>query len=68
MADAGSDEGDGGPSERLQVYLDPQTIRYLEAIVATNTYGRKASRVARALIEQGVRGAIKDGLIEVERR
>lgn len=60
-------EDEDGPSERLQVYVDRQTVAYLEAVAATGTYGRKPSRVAKALIEEGIRRAIASGIIAVQR-
>lgn len=58
---------DDGPSERLQLSVDKQTVDYLREIAKTGTYGRTHAKVAKALIEEGVRRAIADGLIEVVR-
>lgn len=60
-----ADDDESGPSARLQLSVDPQTIAYLKALALTGTYGRKPSKVAKALIEEGVRRAISDRLIEV---
>lgn len=53
-------------SERLQLFIDPQTMIYLRALAATGTYGRKHTKVAKALIEEGIRRAIRDKLIPVQ--
>ena len=62
-----SDQPDDGPSERLQLSMDKQTVDYLRDIAKTGTYGRTHPKVAKALIEEGVRRAIADGLIMVVR-
>jgi hypothetical protein len=61
------EDDDGGQSERLQLFVDTQTVRYLKALAQTGTYGRKHTKVAKALIEEGIRRAIRDKLIVVEK-
>lgn len=61
-------EDDDGPSERLQLFVDAQTMAYLREIALTGTYGRKHTKVAKALIEEGIRRAIAGGLIGVLKR
>jgi len=57
------DQGDDGRSVRLQIFVDHQTVEYLRDLAKTGTYGRKHTRVAKTLIEEGVRRAIRDRLI-----
>ena len=45
--------------------MDKQTVDYLRTIAETGTYGRTHPKVAKALIEEGVRRAIANGLIKV---
>lgn len=52
-------------TDRIPVTLSTATIGYLEALVAQGTHGTSVPAVARALIGEGVRRAIKDGLLTV---
>jgi hypothetical protein len=63
-----SSDDEAGPSERLQLFVNPQTVAYLKALALTGTYGRKHTKVAKALIEEGIRSALSKGLIPVSRR
>lgn len=47
--------------------LQPITHQYLEDLVKTGAYGSNPTDVARTLIEQGIRQALADDLIEVRR-
>jgi hypothetical protein len=60
-----ADEEDSGQAERLQLFVDPQTITYLKAIAVTGTYGWRHTKVAKALIEEGIRRAIRDKLSRI---
>jgi hypothetical protein len=41
------------------------TIAYLEKLVRQGTHGTSVPGVARTLIEEGIRSAIKDGLLSI---
>lgn len=49
---------------RKNVTLSRATVRYLEDIAKTGTHGSDVTAVIRSLVEQGVRHAIRDDLIE----
>lgn len=59
--------GDGDNSVRLQIYVDQQTVEYLQELANTGTYGRKHTKVAKALIEEGIRRAIHGRLIRAKK-
>jgi hypothetical protein len=42
-----------------------QTIAYLEKLVKQGTHGTSVPGVARTLVEEGIRLAIKDGLLSI---
>ncbi len=48
---------------RLRLALS--TITYLERLVRQGTHGTSVPGVARTLIEEGIRLAIKDGLLAI---
>lgn len=48
---------------RKHVTFATATISYLEDIVETGTHGSDVTAVIRSLVEQGVRRAIREGLI-----
>ena len=61
-------EEDDGPSVRLQLFVDPLTVKYLKELAETGAYGsRKHTKVAKALIEEGLRRASRDGLIHMRK-
>ena len=50
-------------TDRVPVTLALSTITYLERLVRQGTHGTSVPGVARTLIEEGIRLAIKDGLL-----
>ena len=48
-------------TDRVPVTLALSTITYLEKLVRQGTHGTSVPGVARTLIEEGIRLAIKDG-------
>ena len=52
-------------TDRVPVTLALSTIAYLEKLVRQGTHGTSVPGVARTLIEEGVRLAIKDGLLSI---
>ncbi len=49
---------------RKNITLSVTTVAYLEDIAKTGTHGSDVPAVIRSLAEQGVRRAIRDGLIK----
>ena len=52
-------------TDRVPVTLSLATIAYLERLVRQGTHGTSVPGVARTLIEEGIRLAIKDGLLSI---
>jgi hypothetical protein len=52
-------------TDRVPVTLARSTISYLEKLVRQGTHGTSVPGVAKTLIEEGIRLAIKDGLLAV---
>ena len=52
-------------TDRVPVTLALSTISYLEKLVRQGTHGTSVPGVAKTLIEEGIRLAIKDGLLAV---
>jgi hypothetical protein len=52
-------------TDRIPVTLALSTITYLEKLVRQGTHGTSVPGVARTLIEEGIRNAIKDGLLSI---
>jgi GcrA cell cycle regulator len=52
-------------TDRVPVTLALSTIGYLEKLVRQGTHGTSVPGVARTLIEEGIRLAIKDGLLAI---
>jgi hypothetical protein len=52
-------------TDRVPVTLSLATITYLERLVRQGTHGTSVPGVARTLIEEGIRLAIKDGLLSI---
>ncbi len=48
---------------RKHVTFATATICYAEDLAKTGTHGSDVTAVIRSLVEQGIRGAIRDGLI-----
>lgn len=69
MAKGEEDGGEDGASKRDRLTINPRpaTIRYLKQLAALGIYGSSPTTAASRLIDEGIRQAIKDGLIEKER-
>jgi hypothetical protein len=52
-------------TDRIPITLALSTIAYLERLVRQGTHGTSVPGVARTLIEEGIRNAIKDGLLAI---
>ena len=52
------------PTKRLQLSLSHETRRHLETLAKTGMFGRLETEVAKALIEEGIRQAFKDGFFK----
>ena len=52
-------------TDRVPVTLALSTIGYLEKLVRQGTHGTSVPGVAKTLIEEGIRLAIKDGLLAI---
>ena len=52
-------------TDRVPITLALSTIGYLEKLVKQGTHGTSVPGVARTLIEEGIRLAIKDGLLSI---
>ena len=53
-------------TERFQTVLSIETVNYLETLALRGTHGSSVPAVGRALIEEGIRNAIKEGFIELK--
>ena len=53
------------PADRVAITLSLSTIAYLEKLVKQGTHGTSVPGVARTLVEEGIRLAIKDGLLSI---
>src|ERR1700730_9861167 len=52
-------------TDRVPITLALSTISYLEKLVRQGTHGTSVPGVAKTLIEEGIRLAIKDGLLAI---
>ena len=52
-------------TDRVPITLALQTIVYLDKLVIQGTHGTSVPGVARSLVEEGIRLAIKDGLLSI---
>ena len=52
-------------TDRIPVTLALATIGYLKKLVKQGTHGTSVPGVCRTLIEEGIRLAIKDGLLSI---
>src|SRR5437899_10556387 len=52
-------------TDRVPITLALSTIGYLEKLVRQGTHGTSVPGVAKTLIEEGIRLAIKDGLLAI---
>jgi hypothetical protein len=51
--------------KKLQIGLDPVMHKYLEDLIKIGFFGNDKTKVARRLIEDGIRKAIAENLIKV---
>ena len=49
---------------RKNVTFSAKTVEYLEELVAKGTHGSDVVGVIRTMVEEGVRRAIRDGIVE----
>jgi hypothetical protein len=54
------------PTERFQTTLSVETHEYLRELMRKGTHGSSVPAVGRALIEEGIRNAIREGFISVK--
>jgi hypothetical protein len=59
---AAEESSDSG--KQMKCTLQAMTIRYLEALSKRGTHGKGVSKVMTALIEEGIRQAIRDKFIQ----
>src|SRR5258707_12258224 len=52
-------------TDRVPITLALSTISYLEKLVRQGTHGTSVPGVAKTLMEEGIRLAIKDGLLAI---
>jgi hypothetical protein len=69
-----ADEEEEGSGERAgekpgRIGLNPSdvTVRYLKQLLSLGIYGKNVTQVAARLVDEGIRRAIVEGLIEKER-
>jgi hypothetical protein len=53
------------PAERLQITISAETLEYLKVLAGKGTHGGTYTAVARTLIEQGIRQAVREGFIKL---
>ena len=51
------------PTQRKTVTFAVATVEYLEQLASIGTHGSDVTNVIRALVEEGIRSAIKEGFI-----
>ena len=61
-----AEEDDEGPTQKFDLRLAPQTLRYLREIKRRNVYGRTVTAVIRTFIDTGIREAIDKKYIVVD--
>jgi hypothetical protein len=54
------------PTRRIQITLSTRTHDYLAALARRGTHGSNIVDVARTLVEQGVRDAIRENFITID--
>jgi hypothetical protein len=65
-APAGEVDPDG-KAARIGLNPRPVTVRYLKQLVALGTHGKNPTQVASRLVDEGIRRALAEGLIDKER-
>lgn len=58
---------DRSETERFQTVLSVETIQFLEQLALRGTHGSSVPAVGRALIEEGIRNAIREGFILLDK-
>ena len=61
-----ADDDEEEPPKRLDFTVSAQTYRFLSALKKRGTHGGSVAKVARSLIEQGIREAIDKRYISIE--
>lgn len=59
-------EGPGAKRERIYLGSRPATLRYLNQLVSLGLYGNDPTQAARRLVDEGIRLALREGLIRPE--
>jgi hypothetical protein len=54
-------------NRKIQPRLLPETLAYLQDLANTGAYGQSPTDVARTFIEEGIRRALADKIIEIRR-
>jgi hypothetical protein len=54
------------PTTRKNITFNVATLKYLEALAAKGTHGSDVADVARTLVENGIREAIKEGFLKLQ--
>lgn len=52
------------PSRRIQVSISHETYALLGRLAGTGMFGKQETEVAKALIEEGIRQAFRDGFFK----
>ncbi len=55
------------PTKKVEPRLSPNTHAYLADLFETGAFGNNVTDVAKGLIEEGIRRALADHIIEVRR-
>ena len=61
-----SDDEEEEPPKRIDLTVSAQTYRFLLALKKRGTHGGSVAKVARSLIESGIRKAIDKGYIQLD--
>jgi len=66
--DGTDDKGGDGGTSRPRIYLSPRpaTLRYLNQLVSLGLYGSDPTQAAGRLVDEGIRLALREGLIRPE--
>lgn len=55
------------PRERIALSPRPSTVRYINQMVALGLFGTDPTAVATRLVEDGIRRALAEGILDKER-
>jgi hypothetical protein len=56
---------DRAATQKFETLLSPETHQYLKDLVIRGTHGTSVPAVGRALIEEGIRMAIREGFLKL---